>query len=261
MTNSSLQRASFSPSSELVLGSPELAKVLTYPSGDDKEYTARLAELESLGVTAVFAGGRTVIGGTNIAGKGCVGLVVRAKVRGMATATCALKVRRTDANRPDMLDEVKYHRIANSAGVGPRLVGHSNNFILMEFVQGVTIAEWAHDKTIDSAKASAVARSVLEQCYALDRAGLDHGELSHADKHVIVDDTQATIIDFESASTRRKASNVSAAGQSLLVSGAIADALEQVLSSCDREATIGALRKYKHGQSRENFDAILALFA
>ncbi|AIF85082.1 putative Ser/Thr protein kinase [Candidatus Nitrososphaera evergladensis SR1] len=257
----SRQRISFSSSSELVLGSPELAKILTYPRGSDEEYASRLAELKGLGVTAVFAGGRTVIGGTSIAGKGCVGLVVRAKAHGR---TCALKIRRTDANRPTMHDEVKYHRIANGAGVGPELVGYSDNFMLMEFAEGTTIAEWAQGKKlIDIKQASAVARSALEQCYALDRAGLDHGELSHVDRHIIVDnDTKATtiIIDFESASTERKPSNVSAAGQSLLVSGAVASTLAQVLR-VDREAAIGALKKYKRDQTRENFDAILALVA
>ncbi|MEO9364399.1 MAG: serine/threonine protein kinase [Nitrososphaera sp.] len=254
MTNSYRQRASFSSSSELALGSPELAKILTYPCASDEEYAARLSELKGLGVTAVFAGGRTVIGGTSVAGKGCVGLVVKAKAHGR---TCALKIRRTDANRPNMHDEVRYHGIANCAGVGPELVGHSDNFMLMEFAEGATIAEWAQGETVDAVQASAVARSALEQCYALDRAGLDHGELSHVDRHIIVGE-KVTVIDFESASTERKVANVSAAGQSLLVSGAVAGALGKVLR-VDRETAIGALKRYKRDQTRENFDAILAL--
>ena len=252
----SRQRASFSSSSELALGSPELAKILTYPRGDDKEYAARLLELKCLGVTAVFAGGRTVIGGTSVAGKGCVGLVVKAKVHGK---TCALKIRRTDANRPTMHDEVGYHSIANGAGVGPGLVDHSDNFMLMEFAEGATIVEWAQSETIDAGQASAVARSALEQCYALDRAGLDHGELSHVDRHIIVGSAkEVTVIDFESASTERKVANVSAAGQSLLVSGAVAGALAKILH-VEKEAAIGVLKRYKRDQTRENLDAILAL--
>lgn len=268
MTNSSRQRASFSSSSELVLGSPELARILTYPRGTDAEYAVRLAELEALGVTAVFTGGRTVIGGTSIAGKGCVGLVVRATARRGKAGACALKIRRTDANRPNMRDEARYHEIANGAGVGPKLAAYSDNFMLMEFAEGVAIADWARGRAAAGGKkqAAAVAGSVLEQCYALDRAGLDHGELSHIDRHVIVDGARATIIDFESASTERKMSNVTAAGQSLLVSGAVAEALGRVLFSSSsprdsRDAAIGALKKYKGDQTRENFDAILALFS
>jgi putative serine/threonine protein kinase len=258
--NLSQQRASFS--SELVFGSSDLAKILTYPVFSESEYAARLAELKGLGVTAVFAGGRTNIGGTQIAGKGCVGLVVKAKVH---EKVYALKIRRTDANRPTMLDEVRYHRIANGVCVGPRLVDYSDNFILMEFAEGLTIEEWTR-ADIDSGNALAVVKSILEQCYALDRAGIDHGELSHIDRHVIVNDTTATIIDFESASTERKVSNVSAAGQSLLVSGSVASAIIKVLShnnnnnnNNNKEAAIDVLKNYKHSQTRKNFDAILAL--
>jgi putative serine/threonine protein kinase len=309
------QHSASSSLNELVAGSAEHAKILAYPSdctgsssnnnnknSDDsfrgegggrrrdsnREYSRRLEELERLGVTAIFSGGRTVIGGIHVAGKGCVGIVVKAKAHGRL---CALKIRRTDANRPSMQEEVRYHKIANASGVGPQLVDYSDNFILMEFVKGSTIVDWAQNKItraigsdvvtsvsdnddslcccyLAKNAASIAIRSSLEQCYALDRAGLDHGELSHVDRHIIVDDAcNATIIDFESASTKRKMSNVSAAGQSLLVSGAVAGSLSKILYSSSpahikdkREAIIGALKRYKIDQTRNNFDAILALF-
>lgn len=250
----SQQRATYS--SELVLGSSELAKILTYPQESDNEYAARLKELDALGVTGIFGGGRTTIGGTSIAGKGCVGLVVKAKAHGRLYA---LKIRRTDANRPTMREEVKYHKLANDAGVGPKLVDCSDNFILMEFAEGVTIAEWAKDKA-NVRQASSVAMSALEQCYLLDRVSLDHGELSHVDRHIIVDDAKATVIDFESASTQRKPSNVTAAGQSLFVSGVVSGLFSQALPY-KKESAISALKKYKHDQTRENFEAIFELLS
>jgi putative serine/threonine protein kinase len=241
-------------SAELAVGEPALQKILGYPRVTEVEYAARLLELKELGVDSIILGGRTVIGGTHIAGKGCVGLVVKAKARGRL---CAVKVRRTDANRQDMRDEVRYHGIANGAGVGPRLLGHTSNFMLMEFAEGKSIIEWVRGD-IQKKQAAAVARAVLEQCFALDRAGLDHGELAHLDRHVIVDGSGATIIDLESASTTRKISNVSSAGQSLLVSGAIAGALFKILPH-DRDAAIDALKKYKRDSTRENLEAVLAL--
>lgn len=244
------QRASFSA---FELGAPEFSKILTYPSLDEQIYEARLQELQALGVTSIMAGGRTVIGGFKIAGKGNVGLVVKAMAGGRA---CALKIRRADANRSSMEGEARLHRIANIAGVGPALIKYSGNFMLMEFAAGENIAGWSPGS---AKKARKVARSVLEQCYRLDRAGIDHGELSHLDNHVIVDGEKATIIDFESASTDRKMSNVSAAGQSLFVAGAVAGTLARTLK-IDREQAIGALKKYKREQTRENFDALLALF-
>lgn len=244
------------------IDAPELAGLLTYPHFDEGQYVARLEELRGLGVTSLVTGGRTTIGGTRIAGKGNVGLVMKAKVRG--GRVCALKIRRLDANRGSMLEEARLHAIANRAGVGPLLLGHSENFMLMEYAGERSIADWAASfdgGNVDKKSASAVARSVLEQCYRLDRAGIDHGELSHLDNHVIVSDDggdRATIIDFESASTGRKMGNVSAAGQSLFVSGIVAASMGRMLA-IDRERAIAALKRYKWEQTRENFEALLSI--
>jgi putative serine/threonine protein kinase len=244
----------------LRIDAPELAGLLTYPRFDEGEYARRLDELRGLGVQSLMTGGRTTIGGVRIAGKGNVGLVIKAHAAG-EEKICALKIRRVDANRGSMRDEVSLHTIANGAGVGPRLLGHSDNFMLMGYAGERSIADWAAD--VDRESAAAVARSVLEQCYRLDRAGIDHGELSHLDNHVIVSDDdgggmKATVIDFESASTGRKVSNVSAAGQSLLVSGVVAASVGRALA-IDRDRAIAALKKYKWEQTRENFDALLSI--
>lgn len=241
------------------IDAPELARLLTYPRFDEGQYVARLEELRGLGVTSLVTGGRTTIGGTRIAGKGNVGLVMRAEAGGRM---CALKIRRLDANRGSMREEARLHAIANGVGVGPLLLGHSENFMLMEYAGERSIADWAafDGGNIDKKSAGTVARSVLEQCYRLDRAGIDHGELSHLDNHVIVSDDgdRATVIDFESASTGRKMGNVSAAGQSLFVSGVVAASVGKVLA-VDKDRAIAALKKYKWEQTRENFDALLSI--
>lgn len=240
--------------SEFQIDAPQLARILTYPRFSQEEYSLRLKELKSLGVTSLYTGGRTMLDGIRIAGKGCVGLVIRAK---SGKNTYALKVRRLDANRQTMRDEVRLHTIANAAGVGPRLESCTDNFVLMEFIDGQSIVDWASGE-ITKEDIRSVIHSILEQCYNLDRAGLDHGELSKIDNHVLVHGLKASIIDFESASTIRKTSNVSAAGQSLLVSGAVANMIAKVLP-CDRESAIRALKIYKWNQTRVNFENLLAL--
>ncbi len=249
MTSSHRQRASFSG---LDPGSPELAKILTYPGFDAADYAARLAELRDLGVTSIMLGGGTVVHGTRVAGKGCVGLVVRAKA---GKKTCALKIRRVDANRESMAGEVRLHRIANDAGVGPRLYDFSRNLMLMEFAEGPSIADWAAGAS--SWQARQTARDVLEQCFLLDRAGLDHGQLSRLDRHVIVG-KRPIIIDFETASTERRVANVSSAGQSLFVAGAVAAAMGGAIGKSDKEAAISALRAYKRDQTRKGLKALMS---
>jgi putative serine/threonine protein kinase len=248
LARSSRQSASFSD--ELDIGSPELAPLISYPHFSENEYRTRIAEMESLGVRSIMLGGRTTIGGSRVAGKGHVGIVLCAKI---GSKTCALKIRRVDADRKSMDEEVRLHVIANGAGVGPRIEGHTKNLVAMEFVDGQSIVDWVGDTA--KGRLHMMARSVLEQCHNLDAAGLDHGELSRLDRHVIVSDSPF-IIDFESASTNRKTCNVTAAAQSIFLHGAVAGMVKKTLQA-DREKVLAALKTYKRDQTRANFDAVL----
>jgi putative serine/threonine protein kinase len=245
-----LSRQSVSFSDELDIRSPELVPLICYPRFSENEYKDRIAEMESLGVTSMALGGSTTINGSRVVGKGQVGLVFRAKI---GSKTCALKIRRLDADRKSMDDEVRFHKIANDAGVGPSLEGHTKNLIAMEFINGQSIVDWVEGTA--KGRLRKMARSVLEQCYSLDRAGLDHGELSRLNRHVIVSD-RPYIIDFESASTTRKTSNVTAAAQSIFLHGAVAGMVKKTLEA-DREKALIALKTYKHNQTRANFDVVL----
>jgi putative serine/threonine protein kinase len=208
--------------------------------------------MESLGITSIILGGKTIINGSHVAGKGCVGIVVKAKA---GNTVCALKIRRTDADRKTMDKEARFHKIANSVEVGPRLEGQTKNIIAMEYVSGQNIVEWVADTK--RSRVRSVARAVLEQCFRLDTAGLDHGELSRLARHVIVSD-RSYIIDFESASTTRKTSNVTAAAQSIFLYGTVANRVKKILDNTNREKeVIHALRTYKHSHTRANFEVVL----
>lgn len=257
MAKLSRQNISFSDD-ELGIGSADrLVRLISYPRFTEDAYAERLAEMRSLGVTSLVLGGRTTINGTRIAGKGCVGVVLKAKIGGK---TCALKVRRVDADRKSMNEEARLHKIANDAGVGPRLEGHTKNLIAMEFIEGQSIVDWVSSATRKQVRG--MARSVLEQCYSLDRAGLDHGELNRSDHHIIVDNNnnnnnKACIIDFESASTARKTSNVTATAQSIFLHGAVAGQVKKILGEVDRDAAVAVLRIYKRDQTDANLQAVL----
>jgi putative serine/threonine protein kinase len=253
----SQQNVSFSDE-ELEIRSPKLVPLITYPHYSEYEYKDRIIEMESLGITSIIlggGGGKTIINSAHVAGKGCVGIVVKSKV---GSKVCALKIRRTDADRKTMDNEARLHKMANSAGVGPILEGHTKNLITMEYVSGQSIVDWAGNKNkATKSKMRTVATAVLEQCFSLDAAGLDHGELSRLARHVIVSH-RPYIIDFESASTTRKTCNVTAAAQSIFLYGIIANKVKKILDNTDREKTIiHALRTYKHFHTRANFVAVL----
>ncbi len=231
------------------------ASVLCYPKVAKAEIKKRIKELEKLGVTALeFCGEKQVLN-VKVLGKGCVGIVVRAY---KGCEAVALKIRRTDANRVTMLHEAEMIKRANSVNVGPKLLGVSKNFLLMQFVEGLLLPEWL-EKCRGKTRLKNVLKNVLEQCWRLDKAGLDHGELSHAPKHIIVDiQDKPFIVDFETASINRKPSNVTSITQFFFISGAVADKISRKLVGKDKKAIIETLRRYKADGSRQNFETLLS---
>ena len=131
----------------------------------------------------------------------------------------------------------------------------------MEYLNGKKIGEWIKElKGKGSvAKLKSVIRKTLEDCYNLDKIGLDHGELSNISKHVIISKSKATVIDFESASTKRKVSNVTSAAQGIFIGSGISKSIKKIYKIPPKEKMVDALREYKHNPTRENFDKILKI--
>jgi Predicted Ser/Thr protein kinase len=231
------------------------ATIICYPRPSRVELRKRLKELEELGVSAIEFSGEKQVLNLHILGKGCVGLVVKAyQVSGEAVA---LKIRRVDADRSMMRHEAEMLRVANSINVGPKLLGVSKNFLVMQFVEGDLLPKWL-ENCRSRKRVKNVLREVLEQCWRLDEAGLDHGELSHAPKHIIVDMVDRPfIVDFETASLNRKPSNVTSVTQFLFISGMVAEKVRQKIGEKDKNAIIEALRRYKAEGSRRSFEEIL----
>lgn len=241
--------------------------LVAYPgrAGSGRAVEARLAEMAELGITGVSFEGPTRIGGVRLLGRGHAGIVVLA-ARGRGRAAVALKMRRTDSPRASMAGEARLLAAANGAGAGPRLVGHTRNLLAMEHLDGETMERWIGGGGVGAAEAKAAARAVLEDCYRLDRLGLDHGELSNIARHVVVTARRrgrngigACIVDFESASSGRRASNVTSAAQSMFIGSAVARGMARAYAVPPRGDIIGALRAYKREGGRASFAGLLAL--
>ncbi len=154
-----------------------------------------------------------------------------------------------------MKSEAKLLKLANKVNVGPKLVDSSKNFIIMEYLEGQKITDWVRELKGrgNAAKLKSVVRQVLEDCYTLDTIHLDHGELNYIHKHVIVGKSPC-IIDFESGSTNRRTSNVTSATQSIFIGSALSSIVKNIIKIPNKKKLIDPLKKYKHEQSRENFD-------
>ncbi|MEM3693716.1 MAG: serine/threonine protein kinase [Candidatus Bathyarchaeia archaeon] len=230
---------------------------LCYPHFDPGELEERIHELETLGITVVEFSGPKLVYEIPVLGKGCVGLVLIAYRQG---ERLVLKVRRTDANRSSLAWEADCLKRANEVGVGPRLYGATKDFILMEYVEGKIFPEWLSTLKGRGKKEKLlkVLFMALEDCFKLDNAGIYHGELSSASKHIIVTyQGIPKILDFESASLSRRASNVTALAQYFLIGGGPSSKVRRILGFHKEDELLEALRSYKRMQSREFFEAII----
>jgi len=230
------------------------ASILCYPKPSKAELKKRLGELQRLGVETLEFSGETQAFNIPVLGKGCVGIVTIAYTNGEKVA---LKIRRVDAGRSGMQKEAKMLKKANSVHVGPKLLCVSKDFLLMQFVDGDLFPKWIK-KQRGKTRIRKVLREVLEQCWRLDTAGLDHGELSYAPKHIIIDKSDVPfIVDFETASLNRKPSNVTSICQFLFISGLVAKQMAEKLGEKNEKTIIEALRRYKSDRTRENFEIVL----
>jgi putative serine/threonine protein kinase len=245
--------SSLVPLSKLAIG--PYSSILGYPKATRGELSKRITELKKLGIKGVSFAGTTTLNNISILGKGYVGVVV---LSNQGKKVVALKIRRMDASRPEMKSEAKLLRLANEVDVGPELIDSSKNFIIMEYLEGKKIIDWIRDLKGKGSAANlrATIRKVLEDCYSLDKIRLDHGELSHIHKHVIVG-KKICIIDFESASVNRRTSNVTSATQSIFIGSGIANMVKKIIKEPNRKKLIASLKKYKNDQSRKNFEDVL----
>jgi putative serine/threonine protein kinase len=229
--------------------------ILCYPTSNINECERRIRELENLNVDSLIFEGKTKIGGIGLLGKGCVSLVVKSKVE---EKIYALKIRRIDANRPSMHKEAELHRFANKLGVGAYIHKTSDNFILMDIADGLSIVSWLRNLkgSGSTAKLREVSLSLLTQCYKLDQAGFDHGELSNLEKHVYVGE-KTIIIDFETSSLKRRVSNVTSAVQNIFVGGSQSKKVRRMLRLKKIDPIIKSAKNYKNDLSAISFDKML----
>ena len=129
----------------------------------------------------------------------------------------------------------------------------------MEYLDGKKIGKWVKELKGkgSSSLLKATTKKVLEDCYNLDVAGLDHGELSSIAKHVIIGKRKTTIIDLESASQKRRVSNVTSATQGIFIGSGISNFAKKIYKIPPKSKIIKALRIYKHEPTRKNFDLVL----
>jgi putative serine/threonine protein kinase len=231
------------------------ASILCYPIPNWSVVDRRIAELKQLGITDLEFAGDCSAAGVSVLGKGHEGIVVIAHADG---ERYALKVHRNDSIRGDFFHEAEMLREANKAGVGPKFNAVTKDLLVSQLIGGGIFAKWLEDNKDEDVFRS-VLKDILEQCWRLDEACLDHGELSNAPRHLLMSTEGVPyIVDFESASTKRVVSNVTSVCQYLFMGNSIAQGLiTEVLGEVDKDRIVAISREYKKERTRDNFEVFL----
>ncbi|MGQ9679265.1 MAG: RIO1 family regulatory kinase/ATPase domain-containing protein [Candidatus Bathyarchaeia archaeon] len=231
------------------------AQLICYPNFEGKEAEERLRELQRLGVEGIKLGGGHVLNGLSILGKGKTSVVTVAHFNG---GLVALKARRTDSSRSSMYHEAENLKAVNLVGVGPKLLNASHNFLIMELIEGEYFGDWL--SKLEPPQKNTLIRvlmKLMQQARRLDEISLDHGELSRASRHIIINGERPVIIDFESASSRRRPANVQSLINYFYFNRVNRENMVKLLEPPERQPLIRILKRYKESQNEENFDSLI----
>lgn len=234
-------------------------ELLAYPSDDIRLIQARIQELQSLGIQCILEAGNAKIRGQSVLGKGYCGLVFLAKGEETTDGPLmlALKVRRVDAAPATFEAEAAALAIANQLAIGPKLYAHSDHLIAMEYLEGPTIYQWLQTD-LTPATVHQVLGDLLQQCFRLDQAGLDHGDLRCITEHVLLRGETPVMIDFSRSSRDRRPANVTTIIQGFFWGTVLPRFIAQYYPLPPKAAIVPLLRQYKHLLDQASFEELLS---
>lgn len=228
--------------------------LLAYPSGNAVLAQQRLAWITAQGIQSIHSDGPKRVGRFQALGLGYGGLVLRVST---ASQLLALKLRRSDAPTSSFAIEAEAIATANTSQIGPQLISHSDDCLLMEYLPGPKFIDWLHCTSATFEQTWSIIHQLLNQAFRLDQAGLDHGDLRCVTGHVHIETTaqghRPVLIDFGKASRDRRPANVTTLTQGLFLSTTIARSISErftgTVLDCQgaprRSQLIELLRHYK----------------
>ena len=133
-------------------------------------------------------------------GKGHRGIVFKGL---MSDKLVAIKVPRLGAKNT-IYHEGCILKEINKFGIAPMVYNFSEDFLIMEFADGIILKEYINQNDIDKKELLWIIEETLRQCLRLDLHNIDHTEIQGG-KHVIInkDINKIYIIDFDKARKRR----------------------------------------------------------
>ncbi|PIZ52223.1 hypothetical protein COY27_00895 [Candidatus Woesearchaeota archaeon CG_4_10_14_0_2_um_filter_33_13] len=109
----------------------------------------------------------------------------------------AIKVKRKESQAQGRIEnEANWLKILNKEGIGPRFMFSGEEYLVYRFVEGEFILDWIEQS--NKAEIKELLLEILEQCYTLDKLGVNKEEMHHPHKHIIVtSENLPVLLDFE----------------------------------------------------------------
>ena len=164
-------------------------------------------------------------------------------------------------------NEIKYLKILNKKNIGPKLLFYRKDYLVYKFVEGINISEFL-ERTIKNNSIKKIndknnkiilkiIKNILNQMFALDQLKVNKEEMSHPQKHIIIDKKNNPIlIDFERMHYTIKPSNVTQFCD-FLVSNNMLNTLRSNKININKNDIINAAKIYKPRQNKNSFNNIV----
>jgi len=122
----------------------------------------------------------------------------------------AIKVKRRESKAIGRIEnEVKWLKLLNKNGIGPRLMFSSENYFVYRFVEGEFILGWIKKSDSEKKEISNVLVDLLKQCKKMDDLSVNKEEMHHPQKHILINErNEPVLLDFERCHQTEKPGNV-----------------------------------------------------
>jgi len=238
-----------------------VSRVLCFPHALCGELDGRLKRLVDAGFTSLVEEGISFLD-VRVLGKGYSSIVVLAENRDFGLG--ALKVRRLDSRRESLIGEALMLNEASKLGVAPKVFWYDADFIFMEYLNPsrcqpfiLVLTKVLEEGSLEELKT--LISKVFEALYILDKKGLYHRELNRPGTHIMICGDSVRIIDWESASSVGKPSNLAQVVSFLLYRHEYSDMIRERLG-VRVDLVRRKLRDYKNTLGDNDFEAIKLYF-
>jgi release factor glutamine methyltransferase len=188
------------------------------------------------------------VGVTNLEyfAKGCRGLIFTGQ-KSKFKVTCKIKHYKSKAENR-MENEARWLKRLNKENIGPKYVTHGKNFVIYKFIEGIFLEDYVYKS--NKKNIYEVLKSLLEQCYILDKIKVNKEEMHYPVKNMIISKDKPILIDFERMHSTDKPKNVTQFCQ-FLVSNRFHKLLFDKGFEFGKRELLELAKSYKKGYSKK----------